>query len=185
VLQAEHQLIAENANIGAARAAFFPTISLTGTLGTLSTGLSGLFKSGTYSYTASPGVSLPLFDFGARTGNLQYAKASQQVAVATYEKAIQTAFREVSDALAQRGKIGDQVRAQNSRAESAQVAAKLSDARFRAGVDSFLTTLDAQRTAYAAQQQLVATRLTQAGNLVELYRSLGGGLEEGTPSPAQ
>jgi multidrug efflux system outer membrane protein len=91
----------------------------------------------------------------------------------------------VSDALAQRGKIGDQVRAQNSRAESAQVAAKLSDARFRAGVDSFLTTLDAQRTAYAAQQQLVATRLTQAGNLVELYRSLGGGLEEGTPSPAQ
>lgn len=185
VLQAEHQLIAENANIGAARAAFFPTISLTGTLGTLSTGLSGLFKSGTYSYTASPGVSLPLFDFGARTGNLQYAKASQQVAVATYEKAIQTAFREVSDALAQRGKIGDQVGAQNSRAESAQVAAKLSDARFRAGVDSFLTTLDAQRTAYAAQQQLVATRLTQAGNLVELYRSLGGGLEEGTPSPAQ
>jgi multidrug efflux system outer membrane protein len=182
VLQAEHQLIAQNANIGAARAAFFPTISLTGTLGTLSTGLSGLFKDGSYNYTAVPGISLPLFDFGRRTGDLDYAKASQKVAVATYEKAIQTAFREVSDALAQRGKIGDQILAQGRRAESAQVAAKLSDARFRAGVDSFLTTLDAQRTAYAAEQQLVSARLTQAGNLVELYRSLGGGLEDGTPS---
>ncbi|WP_404477722.1 efflux transporter outer membrane subunit [Novosphingobium sp. BL-52-GroH] len=178
VLQAEHLLIAENANIGAARAAFFPTISLTGTIGTLSTALSGLFKDGSYTYTGSPSASLPLFDFGRRSGNLEYAKASQQAAVATYEKTIQTAFREVADALAQRGKIGDQVRAQGSRAESAQVAARLSDARFRAGVDSFLTTLDAQRTAYAAEQQLVTTRLTQAGNLVELYRSLGGGLEE-------
>jgi multidrug efflux system outer membrane protein len=178
VLQAEHLLIAENANIGAARAAFFPTISLTGALGTLSLGLSGLFKDGSYTYTASPSATLPLFDFGRRTGNLQYAKASQQAAVATYEKAIQTAFREVADALAQRGKIGDQVRAQSARAQSAQVAAKLSDARFRSGVDSFLTSLDAQRTAYAAEQQLVTIRMTQAGNLVELYRSLGGGLED-------
>lgn len=185
VLQAEHQLIAENANIGAARAAFFPTISLTASLGTLSTALSGLFKDGSYNYSVSPGASLPLFDFGRRTGNLEYAKASQKVAVATYEKAIQTAFREVSDALAQRGKIGDQVRAQSGRAQSAQVAAKLSDARFRAGVDSFLTSLDAQRTAYAAEQQLVSTRLAQAGNLVELYRSLGGGLEEGTTPASQ
>ncbi|KMS51856.1 transporter [Novosphingobium barchaimii LL02] len=178
VLQAEHLLIAENANIGAARAAFFPTISLTGALGTLGLGLSDLFKDGSYTYTASPSVGLPLFDFGRRTGNLNYAKASQQAAVATYEKTIQTAFREVADALAQRGKIGDQVRAQSSRAESAKVAAKLSDARFRAGVDSFLTTLDAQRTAYAAEQQLVTTRFAQGGNLVELYRALGGGLEE-------
>src|SRR3546814_10466951 len=89
-------------NIGAARAAFFPTISLTGTLGTLSTALSGLFKDGSYTYTGSPGASLPLFDFGRRSGNLEYARASQKVAVATYEKAVQTAFREVSDALAQR-----------------------------------------------------------------------------------
>ncbi|AXB79846.1 transporter [Novosphingobium sp. P6W] len=178
VLRAEHLLIAENANIGAARAAFFPTISLTGALGTLGLGLSGLFKDGSYTYTASPSVGLPLFDFGRRTGNLNYAKASQQVAVATYEKTIQTAFREVADALAQRGKIGDRVRAQSSRAQSAQVAAKLSDARFRAGVDSFLTTLDAQRTAYAAEQQLVTTRFAQGGNLVELYRALGGGLED-------
>jgi multidrug efflux system outer membrane protein len=176
VLRAEHQLIAENANIGAARAAFFPTISLTGTIGTISTALSGLFKSGTFTYTASPGASLPLFDGGQRSGNLAYAKASQVAAVATYEKSVQTAFREVADALAQRGKIGDQIRAQTNRAQSAQVAARLSDARFKAGVDSFLTSLDAQRTAYAAEQQLVTTRLTQANNLIELYRSLGGGL---------
>ncbi len=182
VLEAEHKLIAENANIGAARAAFFPTISLTGTIGTISTALSGLFKSGTFTYTGSPGATLPLFDGGQRSGNLAYAKASQAAAVATYEKAIQTAFREVSDALAQRGKIGDQIRAQTNRAESAQVAARLSDARFKAGVDSFLTSLDAQRTAYAAEQQLVTTRLSQSSNLVELYRSLGGGL--GDPQSA-
>lgn len=184
VLRAEHLLIAENANIGAARAAFFPTISLTGTVGTLSTALSGLFKSGSYTYNASPGLSLPLFDGGQRAGNLAYAKASQQAAVATYEKAIQSAFREVADALAQRGKIGEQIQAQSSRAESARVAARLSDARFKAGVDSFLTSLDAQRTAYAAEQQLVATRLTQASNLVELYRSLGGGLGGEQPAGA-
>ncbi len=178
VLRAEHLLIAENANIGAARAAFFPTISLTGTVGTLSTALSGLFKSGSYTYTASPGLSLPLFDSGQRSGNLAYAKASQQAAVATYEKAIQTAFREVADALAQRGKIGERIAAQSNRAESARVAARLSDARFKAGVDSFLTSLDAQRTAYAAEQQFVTTRLAQASNLVELYRSLGGGLAD-------
>ncbi|MFC0202888.1 efflux transporter outer membrane subunit [Novosphingobium soli] len=183
VLQAEHQLIAESANIGAARAAFFPTISLTGTIGTISTALSGLFKDGTLTYTATPAIGLPLFDFGRRTGNLEYARASQQVAVATYERAIQTAFREVADALAQRGRIGEQVAAQTSRAQAAQVASRLSEARFRAGVDSFLTTLDAQRTAYAAEQQLVTTRLTQASNLVELYRTLGGGLEE-TTAPA-
>ena len=184
VLRAEHLLIAENANIGAARAAFFPTISLTGTVGTLSTALSGLFKSGSYTYSASPGLSLPLFDGGQRSGNLAYAKASQQAALATYEKAIQTAFREVADALAQRGKIGERIAAQSNRVESARVAARLSDARFKAGVDSFLTSLDAQRTAYAAEQQFVTTRLVQASNLVELYRSLGGGLADEQASTA-
>jgi multidrug efflux system outer membrane protein len=178
VLRAEHQLIAENANIGVARAAFFPTISLTGTIGTIGTALSGLFKGGSFTYSGAPSASVPLFDFGRNRGNLEYARASQQVAVATYERTIQTAFREVADALAQRGKIGEQIAAQQRRAEAAQVAARLSEARFRAGIDSFLTTLDAQRTAYSARQQLVTTRLTQANNLVELYRSLGGGLEE-------
>ncbi|MEG3087702.1 efflux transporter outer membrane subunit [Sphingomonas sp. PB4P5] len=177
VLQAEHQLIAENANIGAARAAFFPTISLTATLGTLSTALSGLFGSGSFTYSAGPSIGLPLFDGGRNKGNLDYARASQQVAVATYEKAIQTAFREVADALAQRGTIDEQVSAQTARATSAQVAARLSDARYRAGVDSFLVSLDAQRTAYAAQQALVTTRLARASNLIALYRTLGGGLQ--------
>ncbi len=176
VLQAEHQLIAQNANIGAARAAFFPSISLTATIGTISTALSGLFGGGSFTYTGTPAVGLPLFDGGRNAGNLDYAKASQQVAVATYERAIQTAFREVSDALAQRGTIEEQVAAQTARAEAATVAARLSDARYRAGVDSFLVALDAQRTAYAAQQQLVTTRLARSSNLVELYRALGGGL---------
>lgn len=176
VLRAEHQLIAENANIGAARAAFFPTISLTATVGTISTALSSLFSGGSFTYNAAPGLSLPLFDGGQRQGNLEYARASQAVAVATYERSIQTAFREVADALAQRGTIDEQVDAQTARAVAASTAARLSNARFRAGIDSFLTTLDAQRTAYAAEQQLVTTRLNQANNLVELYRSLGGGL---------
>ncbi|WP_294355076.1 efflux transporter outer membrane subunit [uncultured Sphingomonas sp.] len=176
VLQAEHQLIAQNANIGAARAAFFPRISLTATIGTISTALSGLFGGGSFTYTGTPSVGLPLFDGGARKGNLDYARASQQVAVSTYERAIQTAFREVADALAQRGTIGEQVSAQSARANAAQVAARLSEARYRAGVDSFLVSLDAQRVSYAAQQQLVSTRLTGASNLVELYRSLGGGI---------
>ncbi|MBB4154324.1 multidrug efflux system outer membrane protein [Sphingomonas jinjuensis] len=177
VLQAEHQLIAQNANIGAARAAFFPRISLTATLGTISTALSGLFGGGSFTYTGAPSIGLPLFDGGRNAGNLDYARASQKVAVATYEKTVQTAFREVADALAQRGTIDEQVSAQSQRAEAASVAARLADARYRAGVDSFLTSLDAQRTSYAAQQQLVTTRLARGANLIELYRSLGGGLE--------
>ena len=176
VLQAEHQLIAQNANIGAARAAFFPRLSLTATLGTISPALGGLFGSGTGTYNANPSIALPLFDGGRNKGNLDYAKASQKAAVATYEKTIQTAFREVADALAQRGTIDEQVSAQTARVNAAQVAARLSDARYRAGVDSFLTSLDAQRTAYAAQQQLVTTRTARSSNLIELYRALGGGL---------
>ncbi|HEX7850333.1 MAG TPA: efflux transporter outer membrane subunit [Sphingomonas sp.] len=177
VLQAEHQLIAQNANIGAAQAAFFPRLSLTATLGTISPALGGLFGSGTGTYNANPSIALPLFDGGRNKGNLDYAKASQKAAVATYEKTIQTAFREVADALAQRGTIDEQVSAQTARVNAAQVAAKLSDARYRAGVDSFLTSLDAQRTSYAAQQQLVTTRTARSSNLIELYRALGGGLD--------
>jgi multidrug efflux system outer membrane protein len=176
VLQAEHQLIGQNANIGAARAAFFPQISLTAALGTASGGLSGLFGAGTKTYDVSPSITLPLFDAGRNKGNLDYAKASQKAAVATYEKTIQTAFSEVANALAERGTIDEQIAAQSARVNAAQIAAKLSDARYRAGVDSFLTSLDAQRTAYAAQQQLVTTREARSSNLVELYRALGGGL---------
>jgi len=176
VLQAEHQLIAQNANIGAARAAMFPRISLTATLGTISTALSGLFAGGSFTYTGAPSVSLPLFDGGRLRGNLDVARAQQQAAVSTYEKTVQTAFREVADALAQRGTIDEQIAAQTARVEAANVALKISDARYRTGVESFLTTLDSQRTAYSAQQLLVTTRLNRESNMVELYRSLGGGL---------
>jgi len=176
VLQAEDQLKAQYANIGAARAAFFPQISLTALAGTLSTGLSGLFDHGTYTYQVAPAASQTIFDFGRNAANLRYAKASRDAALATYEKAIQTAFREVADALAERGTIDEQLRARATRAEAAGTAYKLSDARYRSGVDPFLTTLDAQRTFYAAQQNLVQTRLDAASNLVELYRALGGGV---------
>ncbi|EZP53484.1 efflux transporter outer membrane subunit [Sphingomonas sp. RIT328] len=182
VLQAEHQLIAQNANIGAARAALFPRISLTATLGTISTALSGLFAGGSFTYTGAPSVSLPLFDGGRLRGNVDLARAQQQAAVSTYEKTVQTAFREVADALAQRGTIDEQLAAQSARVEAANVALRISDARYRAGVESFLTTLDSQRTAYAAQQQLVATRLNRGSNIVELYRSLGGGLDVDDPA---
>lgn len=176
VVQAEHLLMAQNANIGAARAAFFPTISLTAALGTLSTGLSGLFAGGSGTWSLTPNATVPLFDYGRNRGNLRYAEASRDSAVATYEKAVQTAFREVADALAQRGTIIEQVNARTDRAEAARVAYTLSDARYRAGVDPFLTTLDSQRTLYSAQQDLVTTRLARVSNLVELYRSLGGGI---------
>ena len=176
VLQAEDQLKAQYANIGAARAAFFPQISLTALAGTLSTGLSGLFDHGSFTYQVAPSASETIFDFGRNAANLKYAKASRDAALATYEKAIQTAFREVADALAERGTIDEQLRARTTRTEAAGVAYKLSDARYRSGVDPFLTTLDAQRTYYAAQQNLVQTRLDAASNLVELYRALGGGL---------
>ncbi|SUJ11296.1 Outer membrane protein oprM precursor [Sphingomonas paucimobilis] len=176
VLQAEHQLIAQNANIGAARAAMFPRVSLTATLGTISTALSGLFAGGSFTYTGAPSVSLPLFDGGRLRGNLDAARAQQQAAVSTYEKTVQTAFREVADALAQRGTIDEQIAAQTARVEAANVALKISDARYRTGVTSFLTTLDSQRTAYSAQQLLVTTRLNRESNMVELYRALGGGL---------
>jgi NodT family efflux transporter outer membrane factor (OMF) lipoprotein len=187
VLQAEHQLIAQNANIGAARAAFFPTISLTAALGTISTSLGGLFGGNSRNWSVGPSASLPIFDFGRTRGNLRYTEASREAAVGTYERTVQTAFREVADALAERGTINEQVRAREARANAAAVAARLSDARYRAGVDSFLVSLDAQRTAYAAQLDLAATRLARQNNLVELYRSLGGGLNDTTvaASPAR
>jgi outer membrane protein, multidrug efflux system len=176
VVQAEDQLKAQNANIGAARAAFFPTISLTAAAGTASTALGGLFTGGSWAWNGSGGVAQTLFDFGRNKANLDYAKASRDAAVATYEKAVQTAFREVSDALAQRGTIDEQVSARDARVTAAGRAATLAEARYRNGIDSFLVTLDAQRTLYTAQQSLVTTRLARGTNLVTLYRTLGGGL---------
>ncbi|MGE4429561.1 MAG: efflux transporter outer membrane subunit [Sphingobium sp.] len=177
IAAAEHQLMAANANIGAARAAFFPNISLTATFGTLSLGLSNLFAKGSESWSVAPSASLPIFDAGRNAGNLRYAKATRDAMVATYEKTVQTAFREVADALARRGTIDTQVEAQTSLRDNSQGAYRLSEARFKAGIDPFLTTLDSQRSYYSAEQSLLATQLVREANAVELYRALGGGLK--------
>nr|MDQ2860801.1 efflux transporter outer membrane subunit [Pseudomonadota bacterium] len=177
VLQAEDQLRGANANIGAARAAFFPAISLTGSGGLTSTALSTLFRGAAATWTFAPSITQPIFDFGANRGNLNLAKAQRDLAVATYEKAVQTAFREVADALAQRGTIDTQLAAQRALVAAAQDSLTLANARYQAGADTYLNALIAQRTYYAAQQTLVTTELTQATNLVTLYTALGGGLD--------
>jgi len=174
VVEAEYQLISANARIGAARAAFFPRISLTGLLGLASNALGALFSGGAFSYSAGANASLPIFDAGATRGNLQYAEAQRRLFLARYEQTIQTAFREVSDALARRGTIGDQFAAQTRLVAAAQDSLALNEARYRNGIESFLNVLDAQRTLYTAQRSLVATRLTRATNLADLYRTLGG-----------
>lgn len=177
VIAAEHRLIAANANIGAARASFFPRISLTAALGTLSLGLSNLFTGASENWSVAGAADVPIFDFGRNAGNLDSAKAQRDAMVAQYEKTLQTAFREVADALARRGTIDDQLAAQRSLSGNAAASYRLSEARFRAGVDGFLSTLDSQRTLYAAEQELVGTRLIRETNAVELYRTLGGGLQ--------
>lgn len=176
VLQAEHTLKAANARIGAARAAFFPSISLTGLLGLASSSLSGLFNGGTFAWTASGSAAQTVFDGGANAGNLAYAKASRDAAVASYEKAIQTAFQEVADALARRGTIDDKVAAQQSYLANAEKAARITQSLYQNGIDTFLEPLDAERTAYTARQSLVTARLARATNMVTLYEVLGGGL---------
>jgi multidrug efflux system outer membrane protein len=177
IASAEHQLRGANANIGAARAAFFPNISLTAAFGSLSMGLSNLFTSASETWSVAPSATLPIFDFGKNAGNLRYARATYDAMLATYEKSVQTGFREVADALARRGTMTQQIEAQTSLAESSRVAYRLSEARFRAGIDPFLTTLDSQRALYTAEQSLLATRLVRATNMVELYRAMGGGLK--------
>jgi multidrug efflux system outer membrane protein len=174
ILQAESLLKAANANIGAARASLFPRISLTTAIGTASGELSGLFKSGSKSWNFSPQVVVPIFD--ARSWSaLKAIKVEQEIAVAQYEKAIQAAFREVADALAVRGTVEDQLSAQQSLVEAASVTYRLSNARYMKGIDSFLGVLDAQRSLYAAQQALIAVRLTKSANQVGLYAVMGGG----------
>jgi multidrug efflux system outer membrane protein len=178
VLAAEHQLIAANAQIGAARAAFLPAITLTGNFGTESTQLSGLFKGGSRAWTFSPDISIPIFAGGANVANLQATKLARDTAVAQYEKAIQTAFREVADALVARGTLDDQLAAQQALVTASEKAYRLADMRYRGGVDSYLNALVAQVALYSAQQQLQVVRLTRLQNLVTLYKALGGGLRE-------
>jgi multidrug efflux system outer membrane protein len=175
VLQAEHALKGANANIGAARAAFFPTISLTALGGLMSQALSSLVSLGAAGVTLAPSVSLPLTTFGANQARLDYARAQRELYLADYERVIQRAFREVADALARRGTIEAQRQAQRELVAASESSYQLSDARYRAGADSYLNALDAQRTLYAARRTLVLTELTRAENLVDLYRVLGGG----------
>jgi multidrug efflux system outer membrane protein len=182
ILQAEHQLRAANANIGAARAAFYPRINLTASAGSSSTDLSGLFQGGSGTWSFLPQISLPIFDGGANRANLDVAKISRDINVAQYEKAIQTAFCEVSDALAQRSTVGDQLEAQQSLVNASAESDQLSRARFSRGIDSYLTVLDSQRSLYSAQQNLIGTRLSRMSNLVTLYKVLGGGWSEERPA---
>jgi outer membrane protein, multidrug efflux system len=177
VLYAEHTLKAANADVGAARAAFFPTISLTASSGSSSDQLSGLFESGSRTWSFVPSISIPIFHAGALKASLDSAKIAKQIEVADYEKAIQTAFSEVADALAARAHIDEQLDAQQALVAVTQRSYTLSDARYRNGVDSYLEALDAQRSLYSAQQDLITLRLTEASNRVTLYKVLGGGAD--------
>ena len=181
IIQAEHQLKAANANIGAARAAFFPRISLTTAMGTASGDLSGLFKSGSFVWNYAPQIVLPIFD--ARTWSaLKVTKVEREIAVAQYERAIQGAFKEVADALAVKGTLGEQMAAQQSLVEATAKTYKLSNARYAKGIDIYLNVLDAQRSLYNAQRDLIAIRLAKLANQVRLYAVLGGGGDSNTPS---
>src|SRR5208283_5049670 len=174
VLAAEHQLKAANANIGAARAAFFPRISLTTFIGTASADLSGLFKAGQGTWGFTPQIIMPIFD--ARTWSAyDVTKVEKEISVAQYEKVIQTSFREVADALAVRGTVNQQIAAQQSLVEAVAETYRLSQARYTKGIDSYLSVLDAQRSLYSAEQGLISLHLARLVNQVTFYKVLGGG----------
>ncbi len=182
VVQAEYQLRAANAEIGAARAALFPRISLTGLLGFASSALTKLFTGGAFGWQASADASYTIFNAGAGRANVRLSEAQKAAALASYQKAIQTAFREVSDALARRGTIADELSARQRQQAAAADVYLLTEARYQNGIDSFLNSLDAQRSYYSAQQTLVLAKLTAAQNRVDLYRSLGGDFLLGPPA---
>jgi multidrug efflux system outer membrane protein len=168
-------LKAANANVGAARAAFFPSIQLTTAAGTSSPALSGLFKAATGAWTFAPTVTMPIFDYGNNRATLDVAKIETQIDVASYEKAIQTAFKEVANALAGRATYVDQVESDREYVSASTHYDELAQARYRAGTDSFLVLLDAERTLYTARQQLINDRFAELSNLITLYKALGGG----------
>ncbi len=177
---AEYQLSAAGANIGAAKAQLYPTISLTGTAGYASTDLSDLFKSGAFVWSLGPSLDIPIFDWGTRRANVKISETDQKIALSDYEKTIQTAFREVNDALAVRENIGDRLAAQRRLVDATNTTYKLSTARFRAGIDNYLTVLDAQRTSYSAEQGLLLLEQANLNNQVEVYKTLGGGVKANT-----
>lgn len=176
ILAAEQNLLSANANIGAARAAFFPSISLTANTGSASTSLSGLFESGTNAWTFIPQISIPIFQGGANVRNLDLAWARKNIAVATYEQTIQVAFSEVNDALISKDLLDQQVEAQTAVRTAEEERLKLAKARYENGIDSSLLYLDAQREFFDAEQALVQTHLLKLSNAVDVYRSLGGGV---------
>jgi outer membrane protein, multidrug efflux system len=184
ILQAEDLLKAANANIGAARAAFFPTISLTSAIGTASGDLTDLFQSGSLAWNYAPKVVMPIFD--ARTWSaLKATKVEREIALTQYEGAIQAAFRDVADALAKMGTVGDQMTAQQSLVDATAETYRLSNIRYEKGTDIYLNVLDAQRSLYAAQRDLIAIRLSKLANQVRLYAALGGGGDSVTPSEGE
>lgn len=180
ILEAEHQLKAANANIGAARAAFFPSISLTASAGTGSSDLSGLFKGGSGTWLFQPRINLPIFNAGSLRASLDYSKIQKDIGVANYEKSIQTAFQEVSDGLAARKTFDNQLQAQRDLVVANQDYYRLAERRYRIGIDSNLTFLDAQRQLFSSQQTLISNRLQQLTSEVNLYKALGGGWYEQT-----
>jgi multidrug efflux system outer membrane protein len=184
VLAAEHNLIAANANIGTARAAFFPSISLTGNFGTASTQLSGLFQNGSTAWTFSPQISLPIFAGGANVAGLHLANAQRDILVTQYEQSVQGAFREVADALVSRSTLDRQMAADLALVEATAESYRLSSMRFNNGVDNYLGVLDSQRLLFGAQQSLVDVKLARLQNLVTLYKALGGGWREHSAAQA-
>lgn len=176
ILRAEHLMKAAHANIGAARAALFPRIALTTSLGTASAELSGLFAAGSGTWLFAPQVVMPVFD-PRLWAALDVAEADREIALVTYEKAIQTAFREVADALAVTGTVDERLAAQTALVQAAEATYRLSEARYTRGIDSYLSVLDAQRALYAARQGLVALNLAKRASQVQLYAALGGGAD--------
>ena len=177
---AEFALKRANANIGAARAAFFPSISLTGMIGTGSTELSGLFKGGNSTWTFAPSINLPIFNWGSNVANLDYAKIMQQAEIVNYEAAVQSAFRDVSDALVAREQLDKTYAANTQQSKAYADALRLINLRYRHGVASALDLLDAERSSYAADTTQLATQLTLLENMADLYKALGGGLKQHT-----
>jgi multidrug efflux system outer membrane protein len=177
IMQAEHLLRSANANIGAARAAFFPQITLNTSIGTSNNQLTGLFSPGSLAWGFAPQLTLPIFDYGRNKAGLIVAERDRDIFLAQYEKAIQSAFREVADALARNGTVGEQLEAQRSLTQATSESYRLSQARYQGGMTSYLNVLDSQRSLYGAQQGLIGVNLARLSNLVTLYKVLGGGDE--------
>ncbi|WP_312496649.1 efflux transporter outer membrane subunit [Pseudomonas cremoris] len=177
VLAAEHSLKSANIDIGAARAAFFPSISLTANAGSASSALSSLFKAGSGAWTFAPSISVPIFDAGSNRATLDAAKVEKEIQVQTYQQTLQTAFKEVADALAVRSTLDQRLAAQQALTDASQKSFELSDALYRAGSQSYLEALDSQRSLYSAEQDLITLRLAEQSNRVTLYKVMGGGWE--------